>query len=88
MTRMVFAVSVALLFGAGAALAQSGQGGYLGETPGKNQPAASTQAQAPKTSGQGGYLGENPGANQAPATAAQPQTTSGQGGYLGRAPGK
>jgi hypothetical protein len=90
MTRMAFAISVALLFGAGAALAQSGQGGYLGENAAKNQSAASTRTQAPKGSAQGGYLGQNPAANPAPVSKAQPQAQpgSGQGGYLGRAPGK
>ena len=88
MKRMMLAAAVALMFGAGAAYAQSGQGGYLGENAAKTQPTASTTAQAPKTSGQGGYLGEHPAANPAPTTAAAPQAGSGQGGYLGRAPGK
>jgi hypothetical protein len=88
MKRMTIAATVALLFGTGAAYAQSNQGGYLGENASKNQPTAATPAQAPKTSGQGGYLGEHPAANPAPAPAAAPQAGSGQGGYLGRAPGK
>ncbi len=88
MKRMIIAATVSLLFGVGAAHAQSGQGGYLGENVAKTQPTAATPAQAQKTSGQGGYLGAHPAANPAPVPAAAPQAGSGQGGYLGRAPGK
>jgi len=63
MKRIFLAAVVTLSLGAGTAFAQSGQGGYLGENPGKDLPVASTVTAQPKTSGQGGYLGQNPGAD-------------------------
>ena len=85
---------IALLFTAGSALAQSGQGGYLGANPDKSLPTVAQDSAKPAPvhgSGQGGYLGQSAGANQ--PTASQepmkplPTHGSGQGGYLGIAPG-
>ena len=70
MRKMLLAATAALALGigyGGAALAQSHQGGYLGENPG-TQLAAGIAAPT-RGSGQGGYLGVNPGANLRPATA-------------------
>ena len=80
------AVAGALLFGAaGAALAQSHQGGYLGLNPGAGLTAAGPVVPE-HGSGQGGYLGLNPGAG---LTASGPTVAthgSGEGGYLGITP--
>jgi hypothetical protein len=70
--RRILSIAAALaLFGtagfgmAGAAHAQSGQGGYLGVNPGGQ--AASSAAGAPQLGSlQGGYLGRNPGQNATP----------------------
>jgi hypothetical protein len=88
MKKLLMTTPMMLLVSIGAALAQSGQGGYLGENPGKKSPVSSTTATPPKTSEQGGYLGENPGKNQpAASTATPPVKGSGEGGYLGMPPG-
>jgi len=94
MRTLMVMTSVGLLLTAGAALAQSGQGGYLGLNPGKNLESVSQDPVKPPPvdgSGQGGYLGENPGKNL--ESAAQdpvkppPVEGSRQGGYLGEDPG-
>ncbi|MBV8166995.1 MAG: hypothetical protein JO021_09400 [Alphaproteobacteria bacterium] len=61
-------VAVTALGWAGAAFAQSHQGGYLGQNP---SPQTATAVPRPPDVGsrQGGYLGLNPGANLAPARA-------------------
>jgi hypothetical protein len=83
-----------LLASGGTAFAQSGQGGYLGQTPGKDVPSVSQDPVNPppvQGSGQGGYLGEKAGGNL--LTASQdpmkppPEQGSREGGYLGQAPG-
>ncbi len=61
-------VAVTALGWAGAAFAQSKQGGYLGQNPGP-QTATAVPRPADIGSRQGGYLGLNPGANLAPAKA-------------------
>jgi hypothetical protein len=71
---------------AGAAFAQSGQGGYLGLNPGANVPVSHGLG-ITQGSGQGGYLGENPGADQTSSAAAARTQGSGDGGYLGMIPG-
>ena len=94
MRTTILMTPLLLLLGSGIALAQSGQGGYLGENPGKNAPAASKDVTKPSSvlgSGQGGYLGENAGkglpiASQDPIKP-PPERGSGQGGYLGMTPG-
>jgi hypothetical protein len=81
------AVASAVLLGAaGAAFAQSHQGGYLGLNPGAGVTTAGPVAPA-HGSGQGGYLGLNPGAGLTAAGPATPEHGSGEGGYLGMIPG-
>jgi hypothetical protein len=81
------AVAIGVLFGAaGAAFAQSHEGGYLGINPGAGVSAAGPVV-VPHGSGQGGYLGLNPGAHLRAAGPAQPEHGSGEGGYLGMVPG-
>jgi hypothetical protein len=95
MRTAIMTTPIALLLVGGAALAQSGQGGYLGENPGKNLPSVSQERVKPPSeqgSGQGGYLGENAGKNQ-PSVAQEPEKPppekgSGEGGYLGMVPGR
>jgi hypothetical protein len=65
---LLAAVAVTALGWAGGAMAQSHQGGYLGQNPGGQQTAAAPRP-ADVGSRQGGYLGLNPGANLAPAKA-------------------
>jgi hypothetical protein len=89
MRHMLVAASAAsLLLASGAALAQSGQGGYLGKDPGANAPTSAPREPPARGSGQGGYLGKDPGdaAAGSGSGAAGPTTGSGQGGYLGRNP--
>ena len=74
--RKLLLVATALMLGCGGALAQSGQGGYLGSDPGA---AGSAGAPAPRPSRQGGYLGIDPGAHQQSAQAPQ-------GGDMRRSP--
>ena len=72
MRKLLLAATAALTIGLGCtaeALAQSHQGGYLGEKPGTSQLAAGIAAPT-GGSGQGGYLGLNPGANLKPASSA------------------
>jgi hypothetical protein len=85
---------VFLLLAGGVALAQSGQGGYLGKNPGATLESASRDSVKPPPvhgSGQGGYLGEKAGDNQQSASqqrvAPPPVQGSREGGYLGQAPG-
>jgi hypothetical protein len=85
---------ILLLAGSGAAVAQSGQGGYLGKNPGANLESASQDPVKPppvQGSGQGGYLGENVGANLPSASQdpvkPPPVEGSREGGYLGSKPG-
>jgi hypothetical protein len=78
--------STVLLGAAGAAFAQSQQGGYLGLNPGGHLTAAGPVVPE-HGSGQGGYLGLNPGAHLTAAGPAQPEHGSGEGGYLGMVPG-
>ena len=78
--------STVLLGAAGAAFAQSHQGGYLGLNPGAHLTAAGP-AVPEQGSGQGGYLGLNPGADLTVAGPAQSEHGSGEGGYLGMVPG-
>jgi hypothetical protein len=86
MRRVLTIAATLAFFGtAGAAFAQSGQGGYLGLNPGKGVGVNTTVAPSPHGSGQGGYLGLNPGANVRTAQTA-PTRGSGQGGYLGANP--
>jgi hypothetical protein len=81
------AVASAVLLGAaGAAFAQSHQGGYLGLNPGAGLTSAGA-IQPEHSSGQGGYLGLNPGAGLTAAGPATPEHGSGEGGYLGLIPG-
>jgi hypothetical protein len=73
MRKILLAATAALTIGLGCsaeALAQSHQGGYLGESPGTSQLAAGIAAPT-RGSGQGGYLGLNPGANLKPASNAE-----------------
>jgi hypothetical protein len=82
-------LTTVVLLASSTAFAQSGQGGYLGENPGKNLPTASQDATKLQGSGQGGYLGKNP-AKDVPVAARQqgtPPHGSGEGGYLGSTPG-
>lgn len=87
--RIFVLAAVALIAGAGAAMAQSHQGGYLGLNPGGHL-ATPTQARPPAFgSGQGGYLGKDPGAHLATPTQVPPaEFGSGEGGYLGVVPGQ
>jgi hypothetical protein len=82
---------VVLLLTGGIVLAQSGQGGYLGETPGKNLTSGAPAASSAQVSGQGGYLGQDPGKNLPSASLdpvkPPPAQGSREGGYLGAAPG-
>jgi len=94
MLRTIMMSAVALLLAGGPVLAQSGQGGYLGENPGKNLLSASQDPVKPPPvdgSGQGGYLGEDAGAKLLSASQdpvkPPPVEGSGQGGYLGENPG-
>jgi hypothetical protein len=89
-TTILMAPIVLLLAGGGTAFAQSGQGGYLGQTPGKDVPSVSQDLVKPppaQGSGQGGYLGEKAGGSL--PTASQdpmkppPAQGSREGGYLG-----
>ena len=94
MRTLMVMTSVGLLLTAGAALAQSGQGGYLGLNPGKNLESVSQDPVKPppvEGSGQGGYLGEKNGAHlesvsQDPVKP-PPVEGSREGGYLGSTPG-
>lgn len=64
MRRSLIALSTTvLLASAGAAFAQSQQGGYLGVNPGSNQ-TTSAATGSEHGSGEGGYLGKNPGSMQ------------------------
>jgi hypothetical protein len=83
--RSLALAGVLVLATAGAAFAQSQQGGYLGINPGANV-TVSHGLGVTQGSGQGGYLGLNPGADQTTAAGATPHG-SGQGGYLGMVPG-
>jgi hypothetical protein len=69
MRKLILAMAaVAALGWAGGAMAQSQQGGYLGQNPSGQQTATTSVARpADIGSRQGGYLGQNPGANLAPA---------------------
>jgi hypothetical protein len=90
MRKRIFVIAAAaLLAGASAAMAQSGQGGYLGLNPGGHL-TTPTHARPPEHgSGQGGYLGRNPGAHLATPTQPPPaEFGSGEGGYLGMIPGE
>jgi len=74
MRKMLLAATAALAIGLGCsaeALAQSHQGGYLGDNPGTSGQLAAGIAAPSRGSGQGGYLGINPGANLKPATSAE-----------------
>jgi hypothetical protein len=82
----VAASAIGLLLASGAALAQSGQGGYLGKDPGANAPSITTPQPPAQGSGQGGYLGKDPGGD-ATTSSGSGASGSGQGGYLGRDPG-
>jgi hypothetical protein len=87
MTMRSLALAGALMLTtAGAAFAQSHQGGYLGLNPGANV-QVSHGLGITHGSGQGGYLGENPGANLTASAAVTPTKGSGEGGYLGMIPG-
>jgi hypothetical protein len=94
MRTLIVMTSVGLLLTGGAALAQSGQGGYLGLNPGKNLESASQDPVKPppvEGSRQGGYLGENFGKNLESASQdpikPPPVEGSHEGGYLGLIPG-
>lgn len=94
MRTAILMAPIALLLVGGAALAQSGQGGYLGQNPGANLPSASQDAVKPppvQGSGEGGYLGEKVGENLPSASQdpmqPPPVKGSGEGGYLGLVPG-
>jgi hypothetical protein len=78
--------STLLLASAGAAFAQSQQGGYLGLNPGAHLTAAGPVVPE-QGSEQGGYLGLNPGKNLIAAGPVVPAQGSGEGGYLGMIPG-
>ena len=85
--RTLALAAALMLTAAGAAMAQSHQGGYLGLNPGKDVPVSHGLGII-KGSGQGGYLGENVGDNLPPPTQPLPREFgSGQGGYLGLIPG-
>jgi hypothetical protein len=84
--QLIALTGVVLLASAGAAFAQSQQGGYLGLNPGTNV-TVSHGIGTNSGSGQGGYLGLNPGANLTASAAATPAKGSGEGGYLGMIPG-
>jgi hypothetical protein len=94
MRSVIVMTPIVLLLGGGAVLAQSGQGGYLGEGAGKNLPTATQDPVKPppvQGSGEGGYLGEGagkgvPSASQDPVKP-PPERGSGEGGYLGSVPG-
>jgi hypothetical protein len=94
MRSVIVMTPIVLLLGAGAALAQSGQGGYLGEGAGKNLPSVRQDPVKPppvQGSGEGGYLGEGagkdlPSVRQDPVKP-PPERGSGEGGYLGSVPG-
>jgi len=64
---LLVAVAAGTLILSTGAHAQSGQGGYLGTSPGAHQLATTGTIPSLHGSGQGGYLGENPGAKLAPA---------------------
>ncbi len=85
---LIAASTVGLMLASGAALAQSGQGGYTGKDPNATPPSSSTRQPAARGSGQGGYLGTNPGdANTNSSSGSAGNTMgSGQGGYLGSNP--
>lgn len=90
MRMRILAVTAAMLVSvAGSAMAQSGQGGYLGLNPGAHVlPSDGVKPPAEFGSGQGGYLGEDAGAHLATPTQAPPaEFGSGEGGYLGSIPG-
>jgi hypothetical protein len=89
MRMRTLAVTAALLLSAaGTAMAQSGQGGYLGLNPGAHVYSSHVPPPAEFGSGQGGYLGKNAGANLPTPTQAPPaEFGSGEGGYLGMIPG-
>ena len=87
MRKSLLALSGAILLAsAGAAFAQSHQGGYLGLNPGAHLTAAGP-AVPEQGSGQGGYLGLNPGKDLKAAGPVVPEHGSGEGGYLGMIPG-
>jgi hypothetical protein len=87
--RMFVIVTTVLLAGAGAAMAQSHQGGYLGVNPGGHLATPSQPPPPEFGSGQGGYLGRNPGEHLAAPIQPPPSAFgSGEGGYLGLIPGK
>jgi hypothetical protein len=70
---LLITTCVALVGFAGAAMAQSGQGGYLGLNPGGHLGTPGTPPQMGSL--QGGYLGKNPGGalqQTTPATAPGP----------------
>jgi hypothetical protein len=70
---LTIAATVVLIGGAGPALAQSGQGGYLGLNPGGHL-LPPTSAPPQLGSLQGGYLGKNPGAAAMPLKPAADST--------------
>jgi hypothetical protein len=88
MRKFVLAMAaVAVLGWAGGALAQSQQGGYLGQHPGAQQTATTSVARpADVGSRQGGYLGQNPGANLAPATLPQGDLRSSATAWCAKSP--
>jgi len=77
--RNIFVAAIAaatLAWGAGGAVAQSQQGGYLGINPGAHQTSSAGPVEklGPSRipgSGQGGYLGLNPGAHLTPLPRAE-----------------
>lgn len=79
-TMLAMAAAVAILVPAAGAIAQSGQGGYLGLNPGRDQ-AASAAAPTHPGSGQGGYLGLNNGANLLPPRSADASTAPSPTGW-------
>jgi len=95
MRTTILMTPITLLLASGSvALAQSGHGGYLGQSPGANVPSTSENRVAPPPlhgSGQGGYLGEKVGENLPSASQdiVKPPSEqgSGRGGYLGLTPG-
>jgi hypothetical protein len=89
MRHLLVTAALSVVLMSGAALAQSGQGGYLGKHPGTDAAGNPPTSQAPSTgSGQGGYLGKSPGGDATSSGSAGTSTMgSGQGGYLGKNPG-
>lgn len=88
MRTIIATLALVPLLAAGAAFAQSHQGGPQGENPGANLPVASTRTPAAHGSGQGGAIGLNPAASTNPGAVSgstgTPAYGSGQGGPLGQ----